>query len=624
MNPRNIVLGLPRYLKRFIVVGVDCLLVMVSVWFSYYLRLGEFLPLFEQTNEHFPLYAWTTAIVISIPIFVYFGLYNIVFRYAGSAALFSITKAVGIYGLIYSSFIFLGPLEGVPRTVGIIQPIVFLIFVAGIRMLARFWLGDMYKEELKKNKIPQAIIYGAGTAGRSLAAALSHSKEVRIVGFVDDDQQLQGSVISGLRVYSQTKLRTIITSKNILQVLLAIPSVSKTRKNEIVNSLLGLGVTVRTLPSNSGLLNGRVSENDVRELDIDEILGREAVDPDPELLKRDIEGKIVLVTGAGGSIGSELCRQISFQNPEKLILVDHSEFALYRINQWFVNQKCEVPVHPLLISVTDETRLTNILEKYRPDTIYHAAAYKHVHLVEANPYEGLVNNTFGTLTLARCAIAAKVKKFVLISTDKAVRPSNVMGVSKRLAEIVLQSLSQTTDHTLFAMVRFGNVLNSSGSVVPIFREQIKTGGPVTVTHEDVTRYFMTIEEAASLVLQAGAMTVNPPSKGEVAPVYLLEMGEPVKIFDLAVKMIELSGSKLKMDSSEGIEIKISGLKDGEKLYEELLISDAPKKTDHPKIYMATEMSAKNESILTSLVDIEKHAVDADAEQIKNIINSYVF
>ena len=623
VNPRIIVLALPRGLKRLIVMGVDSLLAVLSVWFAYYLRLGEFLPLFERTNEHFPVYAWLLAIFISTPIFMYFGLYRIIFRYAGSAALFSITKAVGIYGLIYALIISSGLADGVPRTIGFIQPIVFLLLVSSTRMLARFWLGELYKEELKKNRLPQALIYGAGTAGRELAAALSHSHEVRVAGFIDDDQQLQGSMVSGLSVYVPDELKKTIDTKSISQIMLAMPRINRTRRNEIIHSLLGLGVTVRTLPSASDLSQGRVSVNDVRELTIDEILGRDAVEPDPELLKRDIDGKTVLVTGAGGSIGSELCRQIIAQNPKKLILFDHSEFALYQINQELSKQNNGVPIQPLLGSVTDEIRVEQILNHYHPDTVYHAAAYKHVHLVEENPFEGIVNNSFGTLTLAQCAIAAGVQKFVLISTDKAVRPTNVMGASKRLAEMVLQSLSTTKADTLFAMVRFGNVLNSSGSVVPIFREQIKSGGPVTVTHKDVTRYFMTIEEAASLVLQAGAMTVNPPAGGEAAPVYLLEMGEPVKIYDLAVKMIELSGMKPFINGSGDVEIQITGLQEGEKLFEELLISDNAQKTAHPKIYMASEMSAGDDSLWTLLTDIKQYAKDADIERLKTCISAFV-
>ena len=623
MCPRIIILALPRGLKRLIVIGVDGLLAVLSVWFAYYLRLGEFLPLFERTNEHFPVNAWLLAIFISTPIFMYFGLYRIIFRYAGSAALFSIAKAVGTYGLIYALIISSGLSDGVPRTIGFIQPIVFLLLVFCTRMLARFWLGELYKEELKKNSLPQALIYGAGAAGRELAAALSHSHEVRIAGFIDDDQQLQGGMVSGLSVYAPGDLKKIINTKSISQIMLAMPRINRTERNEIIHSLLGLGVSVRTLPSASDLSQGRVSLNDVRELTIDEILGRDAVEPDPELLKRDIDGKTVLVTGAGGSIGSELCRQIIAQNPRKLMLLDHSEFALYQINQELSKQRNNVLLHPLLGSVTDEDRVKQVLNHYQPDTVYHAAAYKHVHLVEENPFEGIVNNTFGTLTLAQCAIAAGVKKFVLISTDKAVRPTNVMGASKRLAEIVLQSLSTTKADTLFAMVRFGNVLNSSGSVVPIFRKQIESGGPVTVTHKDVTRYFMTIEEAASLVLQAGAMTQNQPEKGEAAPVYLLEMGEPVKIYDLAVKMIELSGMRPLINGSGDVEIEIIGLNKGEKLFEELLISDNAEKTLHPKIYMASELSVGDDSLWTLLNDIKQYAQDSNVESLKTRIIAFV-
>ena len=604
VNLRSVVLAFPRSFKRLFVMGVDSLLAIISVWISYYLRVGEFLPLFTQANEHFPFYAWLISIVISTPVFLYFGLYRIIFRYAGGAAVLSIAKAMVVYGILYAMLISFKGIDGVPRTVGFIQPLVFFIFVCAVRMAARLWLGELYKQQIEKNKKPQALIYGAGVAGRELAAALSHSQDVRVVGFIDDDVQLQGSEIGGITVFCAEELQNIIKAKNITQIMLALPNTSRMQKNKIITSLSGSGVVVRTLPSTSDLSQGRVSIDDIRELTIDDILGRDKVEPDHELLKRDINGCIVLVSGAGGSIGSELCRQIMAQKPSKLILLDHSEFALYRINHELSKKFGQDFIQPVLASVTNEARLKHLLKDFKPDTVYHAAAYKHVHLVEKNPFEGIMNNTFGTLTLAECSIAVGVKKFVLISTDKAVRPTSVMGASKRLAEMVLQGLSSSQSRTLFAMVRFGNVLNSSGSVVPIFTEQIKSGGPVTVTHEAVTRYFMTIEEAASLVIQAGAMTTTPPEKGDAAPVYLLDMGEPVKIYDLAVKMIELFNTSSLGRNTEEIEIKLIGLRQGEKLEEELLISENSTTTRHPKIHVANDGFLKWEELSRKLRNLK--------------------
>lgn len=622
---RNQVLALPRSLKRLIVIGLDCILASLSVWVAYYLRIGELLPLFTQTNGYNPIYAMLLAIIISIPTFMYFGLYRVIFRYAGGPALVSIFKAVGVYTLLFAFLISVITIPGVPRTIGFIQPLVLLLFISAVRMAARFWLGEFYRAELVKNKLPQALIYGAGTAGRELAAALSYSHDVRIAGFIDDDVQLQGSDVSGHRVYPPQHIEKLIDKKNISQIMLAMPRSGRKRRNEIIQSLLGLSVTVRILPSTSDLSQGRISVSDIRELTIDEILGRDPVVPDDELLTRDIKGKIVLVSGAGGSIGSELCRQIFLQQPSALLLLDHSEFALYQISEELCRIKIAAGEPPRLInllgSVTDGERLSTIFKDYQPDTVYHAAAYKHVPLVEDNPFQGLENNTFGTLTIAECAIKHKVKKFVLISTDKAVRPTNVMGASKRLAEMVLQGLSTTQSTTIFAMVRFGNVLNSSGSVVPLFREQIKNGGPVTVTHKEVTRYFMTIEEAASLVLQAGAMTANPPAGEEAAPVYLLDMGEPVKIYELAKKMIELSGLKPITGGEGDIEISFTGLRPGEKLYEELLIGENARLTQVSKIRVANEQHMKWDDFKIKLAQLDQAHQHQDRQKLEDIMRS---
>ena len=593
-NTRALILGLPRPLKRSIVVLVDVVLMAVAVWLAFYLRIGVFIPLWALDAEFSFLMAWGVSVVVGVPVFRIFGLYLNVFRYSGGPAILAVGKAVAIYGLIYAPILIFYGLENVPRTIGIIQPILLFIFVMMSRFLASFWLGGLYRERLRQGRRPKALIYGAGTAGRELAAALSNSTDTKIVGFLDDDALLHGTRISGLPVYSPAKIIGVVKEHNIAEVMLALPKIGRRRRNEILRALSGHNFTVRTVPSYSDLAKGRVTISDVLDLSVDDVLGRDAVAPDEDLMARDITGKTVLVTGAGGSIGSALCHHIYASAPKRLVLLDHSEFALYSIHEALRGKvaidESTVEITAILGSVNDSARLAQIFTDLKPDTVFHAAAYKHVHLVEENKFEGIRNNVFGTLNVAMAAIDAGAGKFVLISTDKAVRPTNIMGASKRLAEMTLQALSTTQSQTIFAMVRFGNVLDSSGSVVPLFRQQIKSGGPVTVTHPDVTRYFMTISEAAQLVIQAGAMTEMPPIIGHAAPVYLLDMGEPVKIFDLARRMIELSGLTVYDPvSGEGdLEIKITGLRSGEKLYEELLIGDAVSHSDHAKIKFAEE------------------------------------
>ena len=590
----SLILGLPRPAKRAIVMVVDAGLAVFSVWIAFYLRLGYFQPVFDERDGLSLLPAIIVAILVSTPIFIIFGLYRTIFRYSGAPAVLAVTKAVAVYGVIFASVFTLVGVIGVPRTIGLLQPVVLFLFIVLSRFVARFWLGGMYTQRLRQGNKPRALIYGAGEAGRELAAALSHSHVTNVIGFLDDDPKLHGSQIRGLPVYNPSDIAAITIKKHVVEVMLALPRISRRRRGEILQSLRGQNVVVRTLPSYSDLAEGRVTVNDIRELSINDILGRDTVAPDPALMRRDIADKTVLVTGAGGSIGSELCRQIFAQNPKKLVLFDHSEYALYAILQELQSkitpENAAVELTAILGSVTDKPRLDQLFLASAPDTVFHAAAYKHVPLVEDNMFEGIKNNLFGTLVPSQAAIDAGVKKFVLISTDKAVRPTNVMGGSKRLAELVLQALSTTQSKTIFAMVRFGNVLDSSGSVVPLFRQQIKSGGPITVTHPDVTRYFMTISEAAQLVIQAGAMTAKKPKTGQAAPVYLLDMGEPVKIYDLARQMIELSGLTM-YDEATGdgdIEIKITGLRPGEKLYEELLIGEAVSDSTHPKIKFAEE------------------------------------
>lgn len=580
------VLALPRPIKRVVAVAVDMGLCVWTVWLAYYLRLGEFVS-FAEPSPWAQGMRWAAgaAMGLALPIFITSGLYRAIFRYSGWPALLAVARAVALYGLFYVAIFTAVGVPGVPRTVGIIQPLLLLLMVGASRLLVRLWLGEEYEHLLKRAARPKALIYGAGTAGRQLAAALAHSPEMQVVGFLDDDDRLHGHTLNGLPVYDPADLRSLSTNLSIRMVLLAMPSVSRRRRNEILARIRHAQVAVRTLPSLVDLVHGRVSVADLQELDIDDLLGREPVAPNHILLAKAITGKVVLVTGAGGSIGSELCRQILALNPRRLLLVEQSEFALYAIHQELGEKggAGQDVLVPLLGSVQDGERMREIMATWGPDTVYHAAAYKHVPLVEHNPVEGIKNNVFGTLVTAQAAAEQGVSDFVLVSTDKAVRPTNIMGASKRLAEMVLQALAETGAKTRFSMVRFGNVLGSSGSVVPRFRQQIREGGPVTLTHPEVTRYFMTIPEAAQLVIQAGAMARG----GEV---FVLDMGEPVKIMELARRMVELSGLSVRDDANPDgdIEIQVTGLRPGEKLYEELLIGDNPEPTLHPRIMRARE------------------------------------
>ncbi|HQR03321.1 MAG: polysaccharide biosynthesis protein [Proteobacteria bacterium] len=580
LDPVAAVLGLPRMAKRTIVLAVDLGLCVLTVWLAYYLRLGMFVPFAGG-----PTVAAAASIGIALPIFIVSGLYRAIFRYSGWPALLAVARAVAVYGLVYAVVFTLVGAAGVPRTVGIIQPVLLLCFVGLSRILARFWLGDQYRTILKQSTRPRVLIYGAGTTGRQLAAAMLHSVEMRVVGFLDDDDRLHGHVLNGLPVYAPLLLHDLVQELSISDVLLAMPGVGRKRRNDILTRIRKAHVAVRTLPSVTDLAQGRISVSDLRDLDADDLLGREAVAPNYLLLHKNIAARVVLVTGAGGSIGSELCRQILAVGPATLLLADHSEFALYAIHQELEEKRADrdVRIVPLLASVQDGRRLGEILATWHPDTVYHAAAYKHVPLVEHNPAEGIRNNVMGTLSAALAAAENDVADFVLVSTDKAVRPTNMMGASKRLAEMILQALAPMHPATRFSMVRFGNVLDSSGSVVPKFRQQIREGGPLTLTHPEVTRYFMTIPEAAQLVIQAGAMARG----GEV---FVLDMGEPVKIAGLARRMIELSGLTVMEEEADGgdIAIEITGLRPGEKLYEELLIGDNPEPTAHSRIMKAHE------------------------------------
>jgi len=580
-------LALPRALKRLIVLLVDASLCVIAVSLAFYLRVGEWVSLSYHPEYKAMTPVWV-SLALAVPVFVAFGLYRAIFRYSGWPALVTVGKAVGLYGLVFMAIFTLVGVTGVPRTVGLIQPLLVLFLVGASRALARYWLGGLYLSQLRLGTLPKVLIYGAGSAGRQLANALANSYEMRVVGYLDDDDRLHGHVLNGLAIYSPQDLSGLVLSLGISDVLLALPNANRKRRNEILVLMQQAKVSVRTLPSVMELAQGKVSTADLRELDIDDLLGRDSVPPNHILLGRNVTRKVVLVTGAGGSIGSELCRQILKLKPQTLLLVDQSEYALYEIHQELLEKvqalgEGAVQLVPLLASVRDAERMREVITTWSPDTIYHAAAYKHVPLVEHNPAEALKNNVYGTRTVAQLAAEHGVSDVVLVSTDKAVRPTNIMGASKRLAELVLQALAAEPSKTTFPMVRFGNVLGSSGSVVPKFRQQIKNGGPITLTHPEVTRFFMTIPEAAQLVIQAGAM-----AKG--GDVFVLDMGESVKIMDLAQRMIELSGLNERTEANPDgdIAIEITGLRPGEKLFEELLIGNDPQPTLHPRIMKASE------------------------------------
>ena len=584
-------LGIPRPVKRAIALLVDTCLIVFAVWLSFYLRLGEWVS--PYAIEWQPFSALWPALLIALPIFIVTGLYRTIFRFSGLPVLMALLRAVGIYGVLYAALITVIGLVGVPRTIGLIQPVLLFVMVAASRIFVAFWLGGGYRAKLKQAKLPRVLIYGAGASGRQLAGALRQSHQMNVLGFLDDDLRLVGNALNGHRIYSAENLQSLVQKFNISDVLLALPSVNRKRRNEIISYVRSCKVHVRTLPSMIDIAKGKIAISDIRDLDIEDLLGRDPVEPNAELLRKNIENKTVLVTGAGGSIGSELCRQILLEKPQKLVLFEQGEFNLYRLHQELLalleKHELSAPLIPILGSVRDEHRLAGVFAKERPQTIFHAAAYKHVPLVEGNPVEGILNNVYGTLATAKAAIEYGVENFTLISTDKAVRPTNVMGASKRLAEMVLQALASecasenSKQKTIFSMVRFGNVLDSSGSVVPRFKQQISEGGPITLTHPEVTRYFMTIPEAAQLVIQASAM-----AKG--GDVFLLDMGEPVKIMELARRIIDLSGLTIcDEDNPDGdIEIAIMGLRPGEKLYEELLIADNPQSTENERILKAHE------------------------------------
>jgi FlaA1/EpsC-like NDP-sugar epimerase len=627
------VLSWPRAAKRLVVVVLDVILALAATWVAFTLRLDA---LNWPTGLQWRVYA--LAPVLAIPIFVKFGLYRAIFRYTGQAALNTMAKAVGVYGLLLVSILLWQKWPGVPRSLGVLQPLIFLLMIGASRASARFWLANLGQGIRQVEG--QMLIYGAGTAGVQTATAMAVSGQYQLLGFIDDDPTKVGRSVNSVQVFAASEVSRLVNERGATDILLALPSATRARRNEIIKSLQSLPVHIRTLPDWADLASGRVNVQDFRELDVEDLLGRDPVPPDVDLIASHLTGQVVMVSGAGGSIGGELCRQIVLQNPKQLLLLDHNEFGLYSIHQELqaicASQSANVELVPLLGSVANYARVFAVCETYQPATIYHAAAYKHVPMVEGNAGEGVANNVFGTLNLARAAIENSVGRFVLISTDKAVRPTNVMGATKRVAELVLQALAAEPHphfadtparprsqfdgphQTCFTMVRFGNVLGSSGSVVPLFRRQLVQGGPLTVTHAEVTRYFMTIPEAAQLVLQAGAMAHG-------GDVFVLDMGEPVKIIDLARRMVKLSGLSLRdADNPDGdIAIEITGLRPGEKLYEELLIGDNPQPTAHPRIMKAHEDSVVWSELAPALEELAGVANQGNLAAIQAFMQRYV-
>lgn len=604
---RVFLVGLPRRRKRLIQVTTDVFVVWAALWLAFVVRLG-----IDELVNPFRVHLWLfmAAPVVAIPLFIRFGMYRAVMRYFGNDALIAIIKAVSLSSLILGVVVYWysNHQNVVPRSIIFNYWWLSLIMVGGLRLAMRqYFLGDWFTAAQhvpftsREDGLPRVAIYGAGAAGNQLVAALRMGRLMRPVAFIDDDISITDRVISGLQVYKPKHIQRMIDATGAQEILLAIPSSNRGRRREILGFLEGFPLHVRSVPGFMDLASGRVKVDDIQEVDIADLLGRDTVPAQNDLLEHCIKGQVVLVTGAGGSIGSELCRQILSLRPTMLLLFEHSEFNLYSIlselEQRITRESLPVKLLPILGSVRNPSKLLDMMKTWRVDTVYHAAAYKHVPMVEHNIAEGVLNNVIGTLNTAQAALQSGVANFVLISTDKAVRPTNIMGSTKRLAELTLQALSRElapvlfgdksntsrVNKTRFTMVRFGNVLGSSGSVIPLFHKQIKSGGPLTVTHPKITRYFMTIPEAAQLVIQAGSMGLG-------GDVFVLDMGEPVRIVELAEKMVHLSGLSIRSDKNPhgDISIEFTGLRPGEKLYEELLIGDNVVATRHPMIMSANE------------------------------------
>ena len=620
-------IGLKRHSKAFILISIDVFFVWFALWSAFSLRWGE---LYVPKGDVWYLFA--IAPMIAVCVFVRLGLYRAIIRYIEIRALWTIIQATTLYALIFALVWYESGIKFIPRTVSPINWLLVMLLVGSSRLFARWWLGETYfrlgglRDNIDVRK-KNVLIYGAGSAGVQLASALVHGREFRPIAFIDDESLLHKRKVNGLRIYPFNDLSYLIERYQITDVLLAMPSATRSHISDLIRLLEPFAVHVMSMPGLSDIAQGKITVDALQEVDIADLLGRHAVAPDQSLLAAAITDKVVMVTGAGGSIGSELCRQIIQLQPRSLILFELSEFALYAIEkdlQHLLSRKPQstpIEIITVLGSVADARRIERVCSVFNVQTLYHAAAYKHVPMVEKNPGEAVRNNIFGTLYSAQAAIKAGVELFVLISTDKAVRPTNTMGATKRFAELILQALSAgfgSTHHTRFTMVRFGNVLGSSGSVVPLFREQIARGGPVTVTDERIIRYFMTIPEASQLVIQAGAL-------GQGGDVLVLDMGDPIRIVDLAKRMIHLSGLQIKDEAHPTGEIEIiyTGLRSGEKLYEELLIGDDVSETTHPGIMRAQEQVIAWSELEQMLQVLEQASLDDNFEQIRRVLTQAV-
>ena len=639
---RTLLLGLTRRQKRAFQVVTDVFLVWFALWMAFVVRLG-----IDELINPFTEYLWLflSATVIAIPLFVRFGMYRAVMRYFGNDALIAIIKAVSLSSLFLALVVYWSGNHQlfVPRSVIFNYWWLSMVMIGGLRLAMRqYFLGDWFAAAQhvpftnRDDGLPKVAIYGAGAAGNQLVAALRMGRLLRPVAFIDDDSSIADRVISGLHVYKPKHIQQMVDVTGAQQILLAIPSANRGRRREILTFLEGFALHVQSVPGFMDLASGRVKVDDIQEVDIADLLGRDSVPPQDELLEHCIKEQSVLITGAGGSIGSELCRQILTLQPTTLLLYEHSEFNLYSIlqelEQRIVRESLSVKLLPILGSVRNQEKLFDVMKTWRVNTVYHAAAYKHVPMVEHNIAEGVLNNVMGTLSAAQASLRANVANFVLISTDKAVRPTNVMGSTKRLAEMTLQALSSEiapvlfgetsnvsrVNKTRFTMVRFGNVLGSSGSVIPLFHKQIKSGGPLTVTHPKITRYFMSIPEAAQLVIQAGSMGLG-------GDVFVLDMGEPVKIVELAEKMVHLSGLSIRSDKNlQGdISIEFTGLRPGEKLYEELLIGDNVVTTPHPMIMSANEDYLPWEVLKGRLTELLSAVEQDDYTRVRQLLRETV-
>jgi FlaA1/EpsC-like NDP-sugar epimerase len=618
----------PRWFKRTLLIANDFVMLSISLWAAYSLRLSEY----YVPEDWKILLLMLSAPVVGVLVFHWRGLYKLVTRFIGPEGTTRIYTAVVIAAVLWALIVLMSGIKGQPRSVVVI----YALIAAGLIRVSRQWAGALLLraapqfKPLSFDQRKNVIIYGAGAIGIQLMRALAETSNYKTVAFIDSNPSLAGQLVHGVKVVRPEKIGKVIADEDVKEILLATPSALRGERRMALKLLEAFPVVVKTLPALEDIASGHVEVSDLRPIDVEDLLGRDPVSPDFELLTAQVHGKVVMITGAGGSIGSELTRQLLKLGPKSLVLFEVSEAALYEISMEIEELKrrlrkedesgleAETSVIQVLGSVLDRKLVARTIEELGVEVIYHAAAYKHVPIVEVNPFSGLQNNTFGTLVVAEAARELGVKRFVLVSSDKAVRPTNIMGASKRLAELILQGMAQESPATIFTMVRFGNVLDSSGSVVRLFRNQIKSGGPVTVTHPEVIRYFMSIPEAAQLVIQAGAMATG----GEV---FVLEMGTPVKIDDLARTMIRLSGLEVRDEAHpEGdVDIEYVGLRRGEKLYEELLIGENATGTNHPRIFKTSEPILSYEELMSALERLEDAIQRVDVTELQDMLRTTV-